>query len=556
MSLDSIPALPLVQIANSLALLDRLRLAQTSRSIREELFAAHTLWNRVSVTHTSHQPALLWDRVKIILDLANSVPTHVRIENPVALDGDAHWNHLRDWLRSARTLDLSLSGATWFGPRRSEMDWAERGQRLDEVRQVQLDLFCALDAAPELEVLSVNAMPSQSSENLELPDTFLVNSSQSQPLRMCWLTGMSLANGVQYAAFRNVTSLVYSSGLDELDMNELATILDNMPLLEELAVDCHSFEGSHGRVLPAHDHLRRVLLNQMSDDGPAQLARLLPSVGDFYVHNNYTLPPSLYDAWPNGPIDFTMGINIIRVVGASEEVPGQIRRFTWVRDPVRQSRTFTDELFIPETHAHRLRSLTLHESQWPDAVHALPELFGLTDLTIVLSTCCERRTGFHLGMPSRDEALPLFGRGKPALWVPALQHLKLYAGERESDGSKGRCVVDWGTSGSPYRCGDGCVLAMDDLRDLLERLLDRTGSEHRMLVSLILGGVKVDGDQENESLKQFAQAIERLEAAPLAIVQQCKDRINKDHLFFTEVGRRLEETFEGMEVASDDPLRK
>ena len=91
---------------------------------------------------------------------------------------------------------------------------------------------------------------------------------------------------------------------------------------------------------------------------------------------------------------------------------------------------------------------------------------------------------------------------------------------------------------------------MDDLHDLLGRLLDRTGSQNRILNTLILGGVTVDGDQEGTFLYQFARVVERLEAAPLDVVQQCKDPWVKDHLSLTEVGRLLIETFEGMEAGT------
>ncbi|KAH7097769.1 hypothetical protein BKA62DRAFT_715505 [Auriculariales sp. MPI-PUGE-AT-0066] len=515
--LQQLPTDILLYIVGYIKLMDRRRLAQTSRSLRVALNASPILWNRISAENREDRIDAWVSEIKRLLQLAQPAKTHLKLTLQLGPEIPAMAELLfGEWTAPAASLWLRLYHHNPADPTLVQRTWdyfVELG-RMGNLELLRLQPLRTIDTTPR----PAHEYPPPQT----VPSGFLAPAGDGQSsLRMLWLDGMvQMGRGVAYPGLARVQSFVISCGMRNLHITELCTILEAMPQLVELGLCFQDiiFDGFKVADLPSH-RLQRLVTDQITQDGGIWLwAALFNKIPHAILRLNYEIPNAYFDIWPDAPLDMSITVDEVVFRGVSNTTS-----FAMIRDaPVSMLRgSFTSNMHLLPRDLARITSLTLHETQRSTA-GVLPEMGCLTNMTLVLARACEwrRPRGFEHRVFNSD--VPI------AIRAPALKVLRVYSGYLfwiAPNERRGRCAS---------RTED-CVVHAENSHGPLERL--------------VLAGIHLT-DSDDTGLRGLAEQIEVLDRPPRDIVEPCVTPYRQEHLMQTQLGRELHAKFDDYELDS------
>ncbi|KAH7097767.1 hypothetical protein BKA62DRAFT_674844 [Auriculariales sp. MPI-PUGE-AT-0066] len=468
--LASMPEAALVGIATHLDLTDRIEFARTCGSVRKAMLAHPELWNRVSIVDSSWSfvgPDAWQSQLDRLMCWSASQPVHLHTRMSVSLSSFRHWDIIEERAIMSRVVTLDVS--FWPSiPYQFEQD-PVYDARLQAVLHLHRDRMLRVfsQPAPLLETFAMyNSYPAT---NATLPAN--VFSGHASRLRRISLTGVLLLPEVRYDVLAGVTQFnIWGLWNRALDAMHLRTIFDAMPLLEQLAINFQSYDSSldatiRPTIQPRHRPLRIGVSGVSS--GLVELHNWIPGGATFSIFQDMQSAESnaqLQHLCSEGPLIVIVDYDILCAYRGGATMP--FYTHIYGLGGSRQLEVLSNSL------CDRIRCLTIHEKCW-ELFAEIPAVPQVEELTIVLGTCVEHRTGD----PEGSVLSP--GASGVHLKLPALLQVAFYSNTTfwVGIGKRGHCMVL--SSSDPYQyvppercaCDRGCVISLTDIVDFVRPLV-------------------------------------------------------------------------------------
>jgi len=511
--LETLPDGVLLVLARWLTVYQLWTLTNTCHTMRQRLRNFPVLWNSFQTKYIINKAGPRDTIARAIVHLTGQPPARLNVCGPFNIPSRSLFSLMKDWIST-----LEVLHAHFYVGAPNSSDYQPFAAITDALSK----------PAPHLDTLDLSI---QSNQIHSLPISFLGATVGS--LRRCSLANVHLnlsAMGL-YPALSTVTTLGLSytgTAGHSIDANDLQTLLDSLPLLENFA---HTFrrlaaivDGSTTPTLRLPSRLKYVYIDNPGS-GPVEIASAFGAVPTMTIAG---VDPALYPLFPGDihlhlPKQSRMRIRFLHGNTGAQTVT--------MLSPIHQATPSVAVRFLvmnaPTTA--RVTRVQLHEWQWHTLI-ALPTFPQLEELCIVLASCSEYDPRVHDGV---GFVFLSSIRSPHIAQFTSLRQLELYSGSRYWDipGENEACarprralagVPRWQGSSRTCHSHLKCPLSLDGVGDLVSWMI----GPDRRLNQLILGGITdiVDGDPATAlgRLEAMTETIEVMQQPPRDIVRECQ----------------------------------